>query len=266
MKEYANICDKITVLTQINEGPGKARNKGILYAKGSYITFIDSDDYVDKSFVDKVLDKAYEKEYDIVKFGFKKITNGVVSEHLSKPASYIDDNSFVLKYDGFMWGAIYRKEIFHIIKLPEHISFEDMVVRLSLYRKAKSFCYIAEPLYYYNEYPTNTTNGASKVSFNRLDQICLLEVILRDNKRINIPHDNIETSLILYELGFMLWYRIAHLPQHIKECAFVYSAENIVDKYLKNIECSKLTRREQQLYNCYKKRDFKKWLVIGRMH
>jgi len=254
------------VLTQLNGGPGKARNNGLMHSEGEYIAFVDSDNFIDYGFVEKVLNKAYEQNYDIVKVGYKKIKEGIISEHLYKDECYVNDFSFALKYDGFLWGAVYKREFFKKILLPEQIAFEDMIVRLTLYRKANTFCYISESLYYYNDYSTNTTNGVSKTNFNRLDHLCLLEVILRDNEKIGIPLDDIEKSLILSELGFMFWYRIAHLPLNVKECAFIYASHNIIDKYIADIERSKFSRIERQIYDCYKNRDFNKWLIIGRMH
>ena len=47
LKEYENL-DNVTVITQENAGAGAARNKGISYAKGEYLSFLDADDIFEK--------------------------------------------------------------------------------------------------------------------------------------------------------------------------------------------------------------------------
>jgi glycosyltransferase involved in cell wall biosynthesis len=68
LKEYA-LSDKRIKIIELkkNSGPSKARNLGILNAKGEYLGFVDSDDYIDLNFYKKLYDKAVETGADIVK-------------------------------------------------------------------------------------------------------------------------------------------------------------------------------------------------------
>ncbi len=62
--------DKIVGLIKENGGLSDARNYGIPYAKGEYISFLDSDDYVDCTFLEKMYNKAIETQSQIVVCGY----------------------------------------------------------------------------------------------------------------------------------------------------------------------------------------------------
>ena len=70
-KKYLNeYPKKIIYLEKENGGLGDARNYGIPYAKGEYIAFIDSDDYVEKDMYEQMLKKAEEEQSDMVECDF----------------------------------------------------------------------------------------------------------------------------------------------------------------------------------------------------
>ena len=59
LKEYENL-DNVTVITQENAGAGAARNKGMSYAKGEYLSFLDADDIFEKDMLEVAYNKAVE--------------------------------------------------------------------------------------------------------------------------------------------------------------------------------------------------------------
>ena len=67
LKEYENL-DNVTVITQENAGAGAARNKGISYAKGEYLSFLDADDIFEKDMLEVAYNKAVEDKADMVVF------------------------------------------------------------------------------------------------------------------------------------------------------------------------------------------------------
>lgn len=74
--EYASKDDRIRVIHQENMGLYGARNTGLEVAVGEYISFIDSDDWIEAgtyAYMIKIIDSYYP---DIIRFGFKKVLNG----------------------------------------------------------------------------------------------------------------------------------------------------------------------------------------------
>ena len=72
-KKYSEKHKEITYLVQDNQGVSAARNKGIKYAKGNWIVFVDADDIVNEKFFDFI--SNYSMDYDILFFGDKKSNN-----------------------------------------------------------------------------------------------------------------------------------------------------------------------------------------------
>ena len=58
-----------------NEGPAKARNLGIKLATGKYLMFVDNDDYIDYDYVEKLVNEAESKNYDMVICGFRRVNS-----------------------------------------------------------------------------------------------------------------------------------------------------------------------------------------------
>ena len=81
--ESGKICDdlerkdqRIRVIHKQNEGLGLTRNYGLKHAKGKYVLFTDSDDYVDISAIDKMVYSAEKEKAQLVIAGFSKVTEG----------------------------------------------------------------------------------------------------------------------------------------------------------------------------------------------
>lgn len=104
---YAKEDKRISLLNQKNSGPSKARNVGLNVAKGDYVLFIDSDDYVETDLVEKCVNVFRTYECDMVIFGFcyeseskKRIHSFTYKNGLYEGSHYddlaidlIDDNS-----------------------------------------------------------------------------------------------------------------------------------------------------------------------------
>ena len=67
--DYENNNDNIIVVTQSNKGASSARNKGIEKAKGKYIWFIDSDDFIPNGILKELHENYCRSDYDMVLFG-----------------------------------------------------------------------------------------------------------------------------------------------------------------------------------------------------
>ena len=64
--EKYRVDKRVRIFTQKNQGPAVARNFGISVAKGSYIMFIDSDDYIDPDYIETYYNKIKNCHYDVV--------------------------------------------------------------------------------------------------------------------------------------------------------------------------------------------------------
>ena len=121
LKEYAKKDERIKIIDfDKNQGVSVARNSGIEIAKGKYIGFCDSDDYVDLDFFEKLYELAKDKNADIAK-GCAKIFN-INSEIFI----WNNDIEFIKCPSTTFWTGIYKKSMLkkHLVKFP----FNDTII------------------------------------------------------------------------------------------------------------------------------------------
>lgn len=153
--------DRVQYYYVQNEGISSARNFGIVKSKGEFISFVDSDDIIDKYFLE-VMIREIEKKDSTVSFIASSFNTFSELNTLAK----VDIPSFVNQriYDknsiselvlnsniqGFVWNKVYRKSALHNIKFSKEISaHEDLEFNINILIKTPSFVYINLPLYNY---------------------------------------------------------------------------------------------------------------------
>ena len=152
LKEYAQKDNRITIITQQNLHAGVARNAGLSVAKGEYLHFCDSDDWVEKD----IYTECLKKEADIILFdAFKTdaFLNNKLSwkkEYLNKEKTKDDINRFEFeKCSGSPWGKLFKRDFvnnyglrFQNLKCCNDIYFVKMSLAL-----AKTIEIVDVPLY-----------------------------------------------------------------------------------------------------------------------
>ena len=150
--------DKIVGLIKENGGLSDARNYGIPYAKGEYISFLDSDDYVDCTFLEKMYNKAIDTQSQIVVCGYYGVNeiNGTY-RWLQKGnidiynQSVLECPSLIHLNAPYAWNKIYHRSLFEQTKFlfPKGWIWEDIPTIYPLLAKANKVSKIDEPLIYY---------------------------------------------------------------------------------------------------------------------
>lgn len=151
---------RIKVYNNKNLGVSHTRNFGIEHAEGSYIMFIDADDYIEKNAVEKMLSTIETTHTDLCLCGFW-MENGLKSKNKSKhiDACIIDKQKYVkelfvpqLGLNAFVWNRLYKIEIIrkHNIRFCEDIYVcEDTLFNFEYAMKSKEISYANESLYHY---------------------------------------------------------------------------------------------------------------------
>ena len=111
--ERAQVDGRIKVIHQNNQGLGPARNSGISAARGKYLAFVDSDDWVDPDFLRLLYDAAEANGADMVSGGYKVVRNGVVQSVVKQPlaGSVLRGADEVSQYRLAFYGASPCKEV-----------------------------------------------------------------------------------------------------------------------------------------------------------
>ena len=105
---------RIIILKQEHAGVSSARNHGLREAKGSYIAFIDSDDWVSSDYLSLMVKIAKEKSADIVICGYYGV-NGIPKQQIEDTVEYqilkVSENRKIRELVNVVWRVLYRKEI-----------------------------------------------------------------------------------------------------------------------------------------------------------
>lgn len=170
LRDYeAKYPDRIKVIASPeNKRQGGAKNLGLAQAKGDYIGFIDSDDWVSEDMFLKLLEKASETGADIVGCDYL-ITDETGKEegtpeqnNKASQTGVLDDEKYkeLILAPGSMVIKIYRRELFfdHKIVFPEKMFYEDNAIAVLPFLYAKRFERVEECLYFYYQHNTSTVH------------------------------------------------------------------------------------------------------------
>ena len=165
--EYAKKDSRIIVIHQENSGPSVARNKGISIAKGKYIGFVDSDDYVEETMYEEMYKYASENKVQMAMCSYyeKSIHNNksiIVNTNLQPYKVYnkleIKENiiSTFAKNENYgfysLWNKIYERGWLQKTNIQLDINREhgeDWWFNINIFNKLQSYIYISKPLYNY---------------------------------------------------------------------------------------------------------------------
>ena len=156
------------VHSAVNKKQGGAKNIGMSLAKGEWIGFIDSDDWVTPDFYERLIGKGEETGADMVGCDYHLTDKHsmeigqVVHNNTKEQTGILNDEKYksLLIDGGSLVVKVYRREIVidHPSRFPEGIFYEDNALGNSWMLRARHFEYIEEPLYYYYQHDTSTVH------------------------------------------------------------------------------------------------------------
>ncbi len=159
--------------SEVNLHQGGAKNIGIRAAKGDWIGFIDSDDWITPDYYEKLIGKAEEAGADVVGCDYVMVNRHTYEVDGTIEANSRDDQTGILDHDrkkslildsGSLCVKIFRRQIILDKELwfPENIFYEDNAMSDSYLLTAGRFEYIKEPMYYYYQHDTSTVHSFSE--------------------------------------------------------------------------------------------------------
>lgn len=167
-ESWAKKDPRIKVIHKKNGGLSDARNRGVEEAKGTYITFVDSDDFVDKEMYYNMISAMHRCCADI-SICSRYIYNNETEE--KRQVHYINKEIILHAkeaigellcggiIDESVCDKVFRKKLFNDIRFPYGEINEDAQVMPLLFRKAQQIVCIESAYYYYCINPYSITHG-----------------------------------------------------------------------------------------------------------
>lgn len=209
--EFSKSDSRIKVIHRKNGGLSAARNSGIEVYRGKYVTFIDSDDWIEPTYVEYLyyLLKKYNSDVSQCAFRYidskKKIYNKVTNSDYEEVYNSKDAIKNLLHSKYLItsaWGKLYKRCFFDRLRYPEGKLFEDIPVTYQVMLDSEKICYGDHALYnyFYNE------GSISKSSFNprRLEAIEFMKDSIEKVKEIYNDLDA-ECDVALFKSYFNIY-------------------------------------------------------------
>ena len=241
---YEKKDNRINVIHKVNGGLSSARNSALGFVSGEYISFVDSDDYIDRDYYEKLLKAIIDSDSDIAVSGFacdnglriKK--NQICRRKLIGNHSIFEDYLSSADINHMVVNKIYKSSLFSNLRFPENIRRnEDVWFTTTLLTKVTKAVFVDDC--YYNIFIRDNSLERSKFCENDL---CLLEVteyrqnlikekyedlyryvayemvrhIVKIQKRILLQHSFRENKLLYFRFSSRFNDEMEKLPQEYK--------------------------------------------------
>ena len=176
-EKYSNISG---YKNDTNKGAGYCRNFGLKQAKYKYISFIDSDDYVENNFYEDMMTKIVEEKSDLVVCDIYVKYEDVVGEDVRNVACGYPNDKYSFINNGLAaspCNKLFKKQALLKYPFPEGIMNEDIATVIAYMIDAKRISYCDSTYYNYIQYSSSVQN--SVLSDKRLDIFKSIDVLAK---------------------------------------------------------------------------------------
>ena len=251
IEEYKNKDNRIKAISTENRGVSFARNTALDNATGNFLSFVDSDDYIDEDYLETLYNVLKKENADISMCNCKLVeennktyikTFGISNMQIMNGEEAVE-NLFYYNYMRHSpWGKLYKKEIFEGYRYKTEGQYEDLELTYKLFLKAKKLVYVPECKYNYLLRTGSIVH--SKIKKSNIEAILTYtEQILED---IKTNHKNIEKSaeFLVADHSLDLWYKI---PNKKEYKGYIKRATKNIKKYRKGILKNKKVNKKSKI-------------------
>ena len=182
MAAFAAKDERIRVISQANAGVSRARNVGLASAKGSYVSFVDSDDWLEPETYAEVVAAFEGNDIDFVSFQYfvdvatQSVPHGIDERFHGLQDAVSGLESVLETTNRFVWTRVFRKELIGDVRFREDLHWgEDTVFVIEVVRHAKASFLIPQPYYHYVQSADSATR--SRINPKRLTGIEMTNVL-----------------------------------------------------------------------------------------
>ena len=216
IEDYKQKDDRIIVINNIkNLGLGGARNVGMQRATGDFISFVDSDDWIENNTLESAYNEAIANNADVVLFRYTFFFEKSDTYYSAKKIKHKlkTPNNIITIYDcpelfnvTSACLKLYKNKVLKDsdITFPEKLYYEDIPFSFKLYFSMNKAVILDEPLYYYRQHEGTITSDRGKKMFDIIKIFQLTDTItnnIEPNSTVRISYYNKKWEMILNVLN-----------------------------------------------------------------
>ncbi len=171
----------------VNKGVGEARNTGLKHVSSDYVTFLDSDDFIDENTFKNSMNKIKDSGSDLLIYNWEFFKDGYTEPPTMHKPNFNKDRILNdlkeepnLIFLTSVWNKIYHKSLFKYLNFPTGL-YEDNCISTSVMINASKIYLNSEAIYYYRKNPKSITNVLGKT--NSLDLCGSIKVLFDLSKK-----------------------------------------------------------------------------------
>lgn len=231
-KEHLNAYrkDPRVILIEMNarSSAANSRNHGLLYATGTYLMFVDSDDKLAPGALNALMDAAQTTGADIVQGGWQYINEQDVPGHeqLYVEMTYTGKHLIdCFDLPGMPWGKVYRRSLFEKIRFPSsYTCFEDTIIHFLVFRSTQKIASVSALVYLWRKNP----RGITASSQNRpaaVQSYWIMEELLMQDASLGLAHDVRFYSTLVMQLSNYCYATVSKMGEAVQRDIFALCCE-----------------------------------------
>lgn len=184
--KFSELDSRVRVIHKDNQGVAIARNTGIKCSNGIYIGFVDSDDFLESTMYEKMINQMDNNNADLVMCNYYILKDGIVDYHNHNIENNIleienlDEFFYLMNkdyYRGFCWNKLFKKSLLNNLSFDSNIAMCEDLLFVSQYATlCKKMVFLNECLYNYYQREGSAVN--SKINYKHLTAIKAYEKII----------------------------------------------------------------------------------------
>ncbi|MCR5666877.1 MAG: glycosyltransferase [Eubacterium sp.] len=276
-EEYAAKDERIRVIKQEHSGAAGARNRGIEQAGGTYIGFMDCDDYIYPQMYEILYRVCEEKKMPVAMCGARKTTNIRIPEitynwnpdelEVVSTSEYLKrmyaDGSIDWRYL-HVFNCIYKKELLKEIRFQEDIAFETGIFNLAVCSEVENIPIVPFDFYLWFQYRGAQSKTKTKINnLRRLDPYMQMMKDCEKNRKEVYPFVLEKVAKVV----LAIMYEAKGFPEYKEVLQDMHSyRDDVIKRYKENNLVSPKSRRRfifllrhNGIYNMYRDRMERKY-------
>lgn len=212
IQEAVGSFRNIEIIHQANKGLSEARNAGIKAAAGEYISFVDSDDWIEPEMLSVMYERAIQNQSDIAVCEMRKVMEENIDECIEIKSGF--KKEVVLRSDkaihyyfkhkevtGHVCNKIFKRELFseYAIVFPKEKSYEDLSTSFKLFWHANQIVFINRTFYNYLQRAGAMSGKMELTRWHLIENVYLIKDFLLQ-KRLYGKHEEKFCQLLITQL------------------------------------------------------------------